>query len=122
MKFLITFLIFLNLSCNKKDQKPVEFYKGKLVLEGICMNYVIQLIDGPLNPMLYEQNWVNPNTNITYQNVFALGSICTFPTSIKQGDEFYFILPQNPVAQTCAQCQAYSPTPTKKIAIEIYSK
>ena len=122
MKYFFTLFILLNISCNKTDQPVVEYYKGKLVLQGICMNYVIQIIEGSVNPMLYEQSWVNPSTNTTYQNVFGLGSICTFPSNIKEGDEFYFTIPQNPVVQTCAQCKAYSPMPAKTINIAIYNK
>ena len=122
MKYFFTLFILLNISCNKADQPVVEYYKGKLVLQGICMNYVIQIIEGSVNPMLYEQSWVNPSTNTTYQNVFGLGSICTFPSNIKEGDEFYFTIPQNPVVQTCAQCKAYSPMPAKAINIAIYNK
>ena len=122
MKFLFTFILILNILCNKSTQSPVDYYKGKLVLQGICMNYVIEILEGSVDTKLYEQIWVNPNTNITYQNVFGLGSICSFPSSIQQGDEFYFTISKNSLPQTCAQCQAYSPIPTKKLAIEIYTK
>jgi hypothetical protein len=122
MKFLFTFFILLNILCNKADQPPVEYFKGKLVLQGICMNYVIQIVEGSVNPTLFEQSWVNPLTNTTYKNVFGLASICTFPSNIKEGDEFYFTIPKNPVAQTCAQCKAYSPIPAKTINIAIYYK
>ena len=122
MKYLFTLFILLNILCNKADQPAVEIFKGKLVLQGICMNYVIQIIEGSVNPTLYEQSWVNPFTNTTYQNVFGLASICTFPSNIKEGDEFYFTIPKNPVAQTCAQCKAYSPIPAKTINIAIYNK
>ena len=122
MKFLFTLFILLNILCNKADQPAVEIFKGKLVLQGICMNYVIQIVEGSVNPTLYEQSWVNPSTNTTYKNVFGLESICTFPSNIKEGDEFYFTIPKNPVAQTCAQCKAYSPIPAKIINIAIYYK
>ena len=122
MKFLFTLFILLNILCNKADQPAVEYFKGKLVLQGICMNYVIQIVEGSVNPTLFEQSWVNPFTNTNYKNVFGLASICTFPSNIKEGDEFYFTIPKNPVAQTCAQCKAYSPIPAKTISIEIYNK
>ena len=122
MKYLFTLFILLNILCNKADQPAVEIFKGKLVLQGICMNYVIQIVEGSVNPTLYEQSWANPLTNTTYKNVFGLASICTFPSNIKEGDEFYFTIPKNPVAQTCAQCKAYSPIPAKTINIAIYNK
>jgi len=119
IKYLIFFIILLNISCNKSNDTSVACFKGKLVLKGICMNYVIQIIEGDVDKSLYESSWQNPLTNTTYQNVFGLASTCTFPTTIKEGDEFYFSIPKNPIVPTCADCMAYSPTPSKKINIEI---
>ena len=122
IKYLVAFFILLNISCNKSNNTSVACFKGKLLLKGICMNYVIQITEGDVDKSLYESSWQNPLTNTTYQNVFGLESICTFPSNIKEGDEFYFTIPKNPVAQTCGQCEAYSPTPSKKINIEICNK
>ena len=83
------------------------------------MNYVIQIIEGDVDKSLYESSWQNPLSNTTYQNVFGLESICTFPSTINEGDEIYFSIPKRPVVQSCAQCKAYSPIPNKKISIEI---
>mgnify|MGYP006150603189 FL=1 len=122
IKYLVAFIILLNISCNKSNNTSVACFKGKLVLKGVCMNYVIQITEGDVDKALYESSWQNPLTNTTYQNVFGLASIYTFPSTIKEGDEFYFTIPKNPVAQTCAQCKAYSPIPAKTISIEIYNK
>ena len=119
IKYFIFFIILLNISCNKSNDTSVACFKGKLVLKGICMNYVIQIIEGDVDKSLYESSWQNPLTNTTYQNVFGLASTCTFPTTIKEGDEFYFSIPKNPTVPACADCKAYSPTPSKKIYIEI---
>jgi hypothetical protein len=86
------------------------------------MNYVIQITEGDVDKALFESSWQNPSTNTTYQNVFGLGSICTFPSTINEGDEIYFSIPKSSIVQTCAQCMAYSPTPSKKISIEICNK
>ena len=122
VKYLVGFFILLNISCNKSNDTSVACFKGKLVLKGICMNYVIQITEGDVDKSLFESVWQNPLTNTTYQNVFGLASICNFPSSIKEGDEFYFTIPKNQIPQTCAQCQAYSPIPNKKISIAICSK
>ena len=119
IKYFIFFIILLNISCNKSNDTSVACFKGKLVLKGICMNYVIQIIEGDVDKSLYESSWQNPLTNTTYQNVFGLASTCTFPTTIKEGDEFYFSIPKNPIVPACADCKAYSPTPSKKIFSEI---
>ena len=121
IKYLVALMILLNISCNKSDNISAACFKGKLVLKGICMNYVIQITGGDVDNTMYESSWQNPLTNTTYQNVFGLTSICTFPSSIKEGDEFYFSIPKNQIVQTCVQCQAYSPIPSKRISIEICS-
>ncbi len=122
MKYLLAFFVLLNISCNKSNDTIQNCVKGKLVLKGLCMNYVIQIIEGDVDKALYESSWQNPSTKTTYQNVFGLGSICTFPSTINEGDEFYFSIPKSSIVQTCAQCMAYSPTPSKKISIEICNK
>ena len=119
MKFSYAIIFLLTISCNKSSDTSIACFKGKLVLKGICMNYVIQIIEGDIDKSLFESSWQNPVTNTSYQNVFGLESICNFPSTINEGDEFYFTIPKNPKAQTCAQCLAYSPTPSKKINIEI---
>ncbi len=122
MKYLLAFFVLLNISCNKSNDTIQNCFKGKLVLKGLCMNYVIQIIEGDVDKALYESSWQNPSTKTTYQNVFGLGSICTFPSTINEGDEFYFSIPKSSIVQTCAQCMAYSPTPSKMIYIEICNK
>jgi hypothetical protein len=119
MKFSFALIFLLTISCNKSSNASIACFKGKLVLKGICMNYVIQIIEGDIDKSLFESSWQNPITNTSYQNVFGLESICNFPYTINEGDEFYFTIPKNPIAQNCAQCKAYSPIPSKKINIEI---
>jgi len=122
VKYLVAFIILLNISCNKSNDTTIACFKGKLVLKGICMNYVIQITEGDIDKSLFESIWQNPLTNTTYQNVFGLASICSFPSTINEGDEFYFTIPKNPIPQTCTQCKAYSPIPNKKISIAICNK
>lgn len=119
VKYLVVILCIFSISCNKSNTANTICFKGKLALKGICMNYVIQIIEGDIDKSLYENSWQNPNTGITYENVFGLASICTFPSNINEGEEFYFSIPKNPIAQNCTKCEAFSPTPNKRISIEI---
>ncbi len=107
------------LSCEKNEQLASPCLKGKLVLKGICMNYVIELVEGNIDPSLVEKLWVNPMTKTEYKNVFALGSICTFPETIAEGQEFYFSILDKPDTSVCVQCKAYSPVPDKMLHISI---
>jgi len=128
---LVLASVFVMLSCTK-ESKTNNFnsskfdsnkcIKGKLVLKGICMNYVIEVVSGNIDSSLIESNWENPDTHDVYKNVFGLASICTFPPTLNEGDEFYFTIPQSPVDQLCIQCKAYSPIPTKTLFIELCAK
>lgn len=109
-----------NFNSSKFDSN--KCIKGKLVLKGICMNYVIEVVSGNIDSSLIESNWENPDTHDVYKNVFGLASICTFPPTLNEGDEFYFTIPQSPVDQLCIQCKAYSPIPTKTLFIELCAK
>ena len=122
-------LLLMGLSCEKNEQladrslaENDQFgtcLKGKLVLKGICMNYVIQLVDGKIDTNRIHLKWINPMTKVEYKNVFALGSICTFPESIAEGQEFYFSILDKPDTSVCVQCKAYAPVPDKMLHISI---
>ncbi len=109
--------VFLNGACNKNSTGKTR-YKGKLEIAGICMNYTIRVLDANIDTNLVVANWVDDVTNISYTNVFRLGNTCDFPSSIKQGDEFYFTIDSGK-QKDCAVCQAYYPTPSKSISIKI---
>lgn len=107
--------------CNKPANNTDTVYRGKLVSKGICLNYTITLVGGTLDTSKVEAQWTHPNTGITYQNAFALGSICDFPADIKEGDEFNFVLNSKP-AEGCAVCMAYAPKPAKALPIKVVPK
>jgi hypothetical protein len=109
----------MGFSCEKNEQVSSSCLKGKLVLKGICMNYVIELVEGNIDPSRIEKLWINPWTKTEYKNVFALGSTCDFPATIGEGQEFYFSLNDRVDTTSCVQCKAYSPVPEKKLYITI---
>ncbi len=86
--------------------------KGRLEIKGICSNYVITIIDGPIDTAKVASTWTDPETNKTYTNAFKLGSPCTFPSTLNEGDEFYFEF-VNETKEDCAVCMAYRPVPEK---------
>lgn len=95
-------------------------YKGKLVIKALCSNYTIQLLEGNMDPAKIEASWTNGQTGKTYANVFALGSPCSFPKALQEGDEFYFTL--DAPEQNCAVCEAYYPKPAKALAVHVLEK
>lgn len=121
---LLTGLI-LAFACSKEDNR--ETFIGKLVLKGICMNYVIQVNDDNFPSNMIEENWstnwINNDgsdefSEIEYQNVFALKSICDFPETIEEGDTFSFVIDDDK-ENLCPVCLAYSPVPRKSVSITV---
>ena len=108
---LIPFVASESASCSKKSD-PVNCMKGRLEIKGICSNYVITITDGPVDTSKVEAAWTDPETNKTYKNAFKLGSPCTFPSNLKEGDEFYFNFVDE-TKEDCAVCMAYRPVPDK---------
>ena len=93
-------------------------YKGKLVRKAMCMNYTISVMSGNIDTALVVAHWQDPNTGDVFTNAFSLGSPCTFPSNINEGDEFYFNI-DNGQVQNCAVCLAYYPTPEKHLSIKV---
>ena len=105
--------------CKNKNEDSV--YKGKLEVKGMCMNYTIRLIEGKIDTSKFVAEWKNEITGKTHNNVFALGSVCNFPPTINEGDEFYFTIDTTYVSN-CAVCLAYYPKPVRSIAIKVINK
>ena len=120
--FLFTYSIAILLSaynCNKQTSHGK--YKGRLEIAGICMNYTIKLLEGGVDTSKVSSHWTDETTGKSYTNVFALGNPCSFPPSIKQGDEFYFSL-DTATEKGCITCMAYYPKPPKKLSIRVAEK
>jgi hypothetical protein len=115
---LIGLLCTLFLSSWQCEKANDSRFKGRLEIKGICMNYTIRMLTEPADTALIVPEWKDEVTGKTYKNVFKLGSPCTFPADIKEGDEFYFKIDSSQV-QNCAVCMAYYPTPSKSLRIII---
>lgn len=119
---LIPLAFILAVTTDKcKNKNEGSAYKGKLEVKGMCMNYTIKLLEGNIDTSKIVTEWKNEVTGKTHNNVFALGSVCNFPSTIKEGDEFYFIIDSTYVGN-CAVCLAYYPKPLKSIAIKVLNK
>jgi hypothetical protein len=128
MKFFLLIAPFILLtspkeSCKhkKKDNAALMTpgcYKGKLEVKGGCMNYTIGITSPNFDTSMVMANWTDETTGKAYRNVFALNSRCTFPDTIKAGDEFYFKIDSTTV-QNCAVCLMYYPVPPKKLSIKV---
>lgn len=122
MRFFILLSVFTTLilsssDCSNKNTKG-EKYKGKLEIAGICMNYTIKLLEGNMDSSRFDANWIDETTGKSHTRVFKLGNICNFPATIKEGDEFNFII-DSTENKKCAICMAYYPTPSKTVPIKV---
>jgi hypothetical protein len=116
------FIFILATTTNKcKNKNDSSVYKGKLEVKGMCMNYTIKLLEGNIDASKIVGEWKNEVTGKTHNNVFALGSVCNFPATINEGDEFYFSIDTTYVSN-CAVCLAYYPKPAKSISIKVVNK
>ena len=123
MKLFIALAVLFSLTIAadgcKKNKDNV--YKGKLEIKALCMNYTIKVVEGKTDTSMVTANWTDESTNKSYTNVFGLGSPCSFPASLKEGDEFYFTI-DTTGKKGCAVCMAYYPTPPKKLSIKVIEK
>ena len=110
--------LLIILSCNKDVVDEVQFFSGKLVKQGICMNYVIQVNDIDFPQDMIEKKWTDEFSEIGYENVFALESVCDFPESIKEGSSFRFKIDADK-KNLCAVCLAFTPVPEKSVSITV---
>lgn len=127
----------LSSDCKNKEKKPVittdtttkkpvadeqkavpTVYKGRLEIAAMCMNYTISELEGKMDTAFTVASWTDETTGKTYSNVFRLKNHCDFPDSIKQGNEFRFVIDSSSEKQ-CAVCLAYYPTPSKAVPIKI---
>ena len=107
--------------CGKKKKAGTTTYKAKLETKALCMNYTLRLLEGNIDTSLITVRWTDESTGKSYTNVFGLGSPCTFPHNIQQGDDFYFQIDSSQ-KQDCAVCMAYYPTPPRKLSIIVVEK
>jgi len=119
---LLPFAFLIAIATNKcKNKSEDKVYKGRLEIKAICMNYTIKLLEGSLDTAQVVAAWKDETTGKMHNNVFALKSVCSFPSAIQEGDEFYFTIDPDPV-RNCAVCMAYYPKPPKSIAIKVVNK
>ena len=58
--FNVFLILLLLMACgNDADVEQDKIYTGKLVIQGVCMHYVIQVIDTDFPQELIEKNWTD---------------------------------------------------------------
>jgi hypothetical protein len=110
-----TTLTFLNFQCKK--EQVVNCITGKLVVKGLCSQYVIQVIGSDTSELATDAVWNDPETGKTYNNVFTVSNYCDFP-AMEVGETFTFRINQEKPILYCIICAAIRATPTAKNSIK----
>ncbi len=107
---LVLLILFTTGStCRKISKNAAGCFKARLAIKGICLNYVIEVLNDNTGSLPLEREWKDETDGKIYRNVFALGSRCTFP-DMEEGDTFYFT-PAAGDDSRCNVCLAYRPVP-----------
>ena len=89
-----------------KHDAPSVTYHGKVIWNGACAGYTIQVANAPFPPHL-DGSWRNPLNDSTYTNVFNAGSPgALLKAGVGLGDSISFTIGNPPssgvVYNTCA--------------------
>jgi len=119
--FIILCILFITITvlpgfrCAKEieDEHLSGCIKGKLIIVGPCAQYVVQVISGDVKSASIAASWLDPETSITYTNVFKVDNYCdNLPRVV--GEEFYFYFIKKKVKNmSCIVCQAARATPAE---------
>ena len=114
---LLTLICLCNIHC-KKDTPAGTDYTGKLIVNGACDHYVIQVTTGNIDMANIVASWFDTDNDSTYNNVFAVGNYCSFGVNgLQKGDVFTFMIDPDEMVQTCPICAIAVAVPPKQNAV-----
>lgn len=124
MKYIIPFFLLIILfSCNSTSKITAAPLKGRLVVSELCGHYIIELISGKIAAEKLAIDWHDDKRNATYKQAFSVANPCGFDKlSLREGDEFTFVLDSDEAKETCAVCMAYYPKPSQSLFIKDIKK
>lgn len=115
--FLFVTICLINIQC-KKNITSAPVLTGKLIINGPCEHYAIQLIKGNIDTANIVASWFDQDNDSTYNNVFTVANYCTFGNNgLQKGDVFTFQIDQNIAPQTCPICLIFVAVPPKENAV-----
>ena len=120
MKTFLILALFTALCCVqcKKTILTSPVLTGKLIINGPCEHYVIQLQKGTIDTANIESSWYDPDNDSTYSNVFTVANFCSFGSyGLQKGDVFTFEIDPNSPPQYCLICMISVATPPKQNAV-----
>lgn len=109
---LPVFLLLLALTgthCHRTQMNSsTSTLKGKLVVDGPCGFYAIQVLSGNIDPSRIQRTWKYEfgQTDTIYSNVFRASNICVFGGyGLSKNDTFTFRLTDSVEVQNCMICE-----------------
>lgn len=115
LKVILLLLLAISLftiECKKNSPVSAATYTGRLVINGPCSHYVIQLVKGNFDTTKLVTSWYDRDNDSTYSNVFTVSNYCNFGTyRLQQGDVFTFQLEPSVPPQTCPICLLFVSVP-----------
>jgi hypothetical protein len=118
LSLIILFLVALTGFECKKSAPNGPVFTGRLIVNGPCEHYAIQLISGTIDTANIEASWYDSANDSTYTNAFSVSNFCTFGNNgLLLGDVFTFQIDPNPKVQTCPICMIAVPLPSKQNAV-----
>jgi hypothetical protein len=114
---ILSVICICNVHC-KKDTPVDTVYTGKLIVDGPCDHYAVEVTSGDIDTALIVSSWLDKDNDTTYTDAFAVANFCTFgATLLQKGDVFTFTIDPNPMVQTCPICGIAVAVPPKQIAV-----
>lgn len=114
--FFLVVLLFAGAGFNCRPSKvspqPV-LLTGKLVVNGPCGFYAVQVLSGNVDSSRLVKSWKYTSGDTTFSNVFMVSDACTFGGyGLSKNDEFTFEMNDTTIVQNCMLCMiAWPPTP-----------
>jgi hypothetical protein len=98
--------------CKPYRIPPSTLLTGKLVIDGPCGNYVIQVLSGNVDSAKILASWKDSIRDTTYSNVFTASNICTVRSySLVKNDIFTFRMTDSIPVHDCPICLIAIPMP-----------
>ena len=88
------------------------------VIRITCASTVIQIEDSTHFDL--GERWTTEGTSNTYDHVAVVSNKCDFPSTLKEGDTFYFVLiNESEAGKDCVVCMMYDYPPSKGIFLKV---
>lgn len=95
---------------------PTGRIKAQLI-RTTCASIVIQIQDPNYYSLGEQWSDIFRPSFAPYEHVVSVSNTCEFPSSINEGDVFYFQIDTNN-SNNCVVCAMYDAPPTKKVAVK----